>query len=488
MKKIRMGLLIGMQMCIVTLVPVMAGKENIDFPTLDEVRAVFITNRTVFAVEKAFSRLEGRLMPYWTQEPYKSDRRIDRMKYELEMEHRIMSQNVDTSSAQSVFASFKAKIRLARALGWFANCPTNRTLFMSMAYHVRRDYSNDKADTIRDFWLAEWKVNPRLLPYGTGSNARSNIMRNAEILRSHIMRYREEVLDLSSLWARQFRGYATDEEYQSTKEEFTKIAGLTPEEVKRVFGSLPESCGGTSGGFVETHVRDWRPDVEGMYDLFETSVRDVISQSGKDPYIEHDFYEHILGLPVCTNMPHFASLMEKKKELLKKAQDRLEYCKTNETAYLQLAVHLGSLVEIPTNTWYAEGIRARIQDTREQDISLIKRGLPPVRKRNRYLPIPAGKYLMAWELKWRMVHRWNRAVQDYRRGVLADLRETLLKNESRLDKEEARNFRCLFPRAARLTKEEEEFVFGSPPKSDGKATSGSMTNAVSDRITLPPAP
>ena len=488
MKKIRMGLLIGMQMCIVTLVPVMAGKENIDFPTLDEVRAVFITNRTVFAVEKAFSRLEGRLMPYWTQEPYKSDRRIDRMKYELEMVFHIMSQRVDASSFPAVFTSFEAKIRLSRALGWFSNCPTNRYLFMDIAYHLKRDYSHDKADVIRDFWMADLNVNPRLFPYGTADNSVGAIMHNTEVLRQRIKRYRGEVLGISARWAQQFKQHVTAAEYQSAKEEFSKISDLTPEEEERVFGSLPESCGGTSGGFVETHVRDWRPDVEGMYDLFETSVRDVISQSEKDPYIEHDFYEHILGLPVCTNTPHFASLMEKKKELLKKAQDRLEYCKTNETAYLQLAVHLGLLVEIPTNTWYAEGIRARIQDTREQDISLIKRGLPPVRKRNRYLPIPAGKSLMAWELKWRMVHRWNRAVQDYRRGVLADLRETLLKNESRLNKEEARNFRCLFPRAARLTKEEEEFVFGSPPKSDGKATSGSMTNAVSDRITLPLAP
>ncbi len=228
--------------------------------------------------------------------------------------------------------------------------------------------------------------------------------------------------------------------------------------------------------FSETKEQGWRSDVEGMSDLFETSVRDVVSRSGKDPYIEHDFYEHILGLPVGTNMPHFVSLMEKKRELLKKTQDRLEYCKTNETAYLQLAVHLGLLVEIPTNTWYAEGVQARIQDTKELDMSLIKKGHPPVRKRNRYLPIPAGKCLVAWELRWRMIRRWNRVVRDYRRDVLADLRETLLKSESRLDKEEAGSLRFLFPRAARLTEEEKEFVFGTAQKSDDIVPSGAVTN------------
>ena len=129
---------------------------------------------------------------------------------------------------------------------------------------------------------------------------------------------------------------------------------------------------GTSCGYAETQGCDWRPDVEGMNDLFETFVRDVISRSGRDPYIESDFYEHILSIPVGTNTPGFVSLMSKKRELLKKTQDGLEYCKTNETAYLQLAAHLGLLQEIPTNTWYAEGVQARIQDTKELDMSLIK--------------------------------------------------------------------------------------------------------------------
>ena len=239
-----------------------------------------------------------------------------------------------------------------------------------------------------------------------------------------------------------------------------------------VLVALISSC-----GFAETQGRAWRPDVEGMNDLFEASVRDVISRSGKDPYIEHDFYEHILGLPVGTNMSNFGSLMEKKRELLKKTQDRLEYCKTNETAYLQLAVHLGLLVEIPTNTWYAEGVLARMQDTKELDMSLIKKGLPPARKRNRYLPIPAGECLRAWELRWRIVRGWNRVVRDYRRAVLADLRETLLKCESRLDKEDAGNLRFLFPRAACLTEEEKEFLFGATQKPADTAPDGAVTNA-----------
>ena len=230
-------------------------------------------------------------------------------------------------------------------------------------------------------------------------------------------------------------------------------------------------------GFSETQGRDWRPDVEGMNDRFETSVRDVISRSGSDPYIEHDFYEHILDIPVGTNTPDFVSLMSKKRELLKKAQDRLEYCKTNETAYLQLAVHLGLVQEIPTNTWYTEGVQARIQDTKELDISLIKRGHPPVRKRNRYLPIPSGECLRAWELRWRMVRRWNGAVRDYRHGVLADLRETLSKNESRMDKQDVQELRFLFPRAARLTEDEQEFLFGSSPKTSSDTSSGSTTAA-----------
>ena len=89
----------------------MAGERRIECPSLDEVNAVFTTNRTAVATATAFSHIEGRLMPYWTEEPYKSDARIDRKKYELAMVFRIMSQRVDTSSSPAVFTSFEAKIR-----------------------------------------------------------------------------------------------------------------------------------------------------------------------------------------------------------------------------------------------------------------------------------------------------------------------------------------------------------------------------------------
>ena len=51
-------------------------------------------------------------------------------------------------------------------------------------------------------------------------------------------------------------------------------------------------------GFSETQGRDWGPDVEGMNDLFEMSMCDVISRGGSDPYIEYDFYDHILSVPM----------------------------------------------------------------------------------------------------------------------------------------------------------------------------------------------
>ena len=220
------------------------GALHIECPSLDEVTAVFKTNRNVVAVAKAFSQIEDRLMPYWAQEPYKSDMRIDRRKYELSLEYMIMSQNVDASSFSGVFSSFEAKMRLSRALSWFSYCPTNRYRFMFMAYHLKRDYSHDKADAIRDFWMADLNVNPRLLPYGPADNSVSVITQNTDALRKRIKRYRGEVLGISCRWAQQFKKQVTAEEYQSAKEEFSKIADLTPEEVRQVFGSLPESMSG----------------------------------------------------------------------------------------------------------------------------------------------------------------------------------------------------------------------------------------------------
>ncbi len=248
MKSKKAGALSVMVSCIILYGYAIDGAEHIECPSLDEVTAVFKTNRTAVATATAFSQIEGRLMPYWTEEPYKSDTRIDRMKYELAMVFRIMSQRVDASSSPAVFTSFEAKMRLSRALGWFSNCPTNRYLFMDIAYHLKRDYSHDKAEAVRNFWMAEWEVNPRLFPYGTADNSVGAIMHNTEVLRKRIKRYRGEVLGISASWAQQFKKHVTAEEYQSAKEEFTKIAELTPEEVKQVFGSLPESAEGTSGG------------------------------------------------------------------------------------------------------------------------------------------------------------------------------------------------------------------------------------------------
>ena len=225
-----------------------AGECHIECPTLDEVVSIFTTNRTAVAVEKAFAQIEHRLIPYWRDEPYKNDMSIDRMKYELAMIHRIMIQDIDTRSTDAVFASFKAKIRLSRTFGWFSNCPTNRHLFMSMAYHLRRDYSHGKADTIRDFWMARRAVNPRLSPDGLGSNVGSIILHNTASLRSRIKKYRKEMIDISASWARRFKSHVADEEYQSVRDEFTKIADLTPEEARHVFGPLPGTDGGTAYG------------------------------------------------------------------------------------------------------------------------------------------------------------------------------------------------------------------------------------------------
>lgn len=246
MKSKKSGILSMIFSCVILHGYAIDEALHFECPSLDEVTAVFKTNRTVVAVAKAFSQVEGRLAPYWIQEPYKSDMRIDRRKYELSLEYMIMSQNVDACSCTGVFSSFEAKVRLSRALSWFSYCPTNRYRFMFMAYHLKRDYSHDKADAIRDFWMADLNVNPRLLPYGTEDNSVSVIMHNTEALRKCIKRYRGEILGISTRWAQQFKKHVTAEEYQSAKEEFSKIAELTPDEVKQVFGSLPESTGGTS--------------------------------------------------------------------------------------------------------------------------------------------------------------------------------------------------------------------------------------------------
>lgn len=247
MKNKKIGVLSVVAFCIILYGYATDGALRIECPSLEEVTAVFTTNRTAVAVSTAFSQIEGRLMPYWTEEPYKSDARIDRMKYELAMVFHIMSQRVDASSFPAVFTSFEAKIRLSRALGWFSNCPTNRYLFMDIAYHLKRDYSHDKADVIRDFWMADLNVNPRLFPYGTADNSVSAIMHNTEVLRQRIKRYRGEVLGISARWAQQFKQHVTAAEYQSAKEEFSKISDLTPEEEERVFGSLSVSPDGTFG-------------------------------------------------------------------------------------------------------------------------------------------------------------------------------------------------------------------------------------------------
>ncbi len=231
-----------------------------------------------------------------------------------------------------------------------------------------------------------------------------------------------------------------------------------------------------NSAFSETNEHAWCSDVTGMRYAFDRLADDVAKHRENNPFLEREFYEHILELPVSVDSPHLVSLMMKKRELLDKAHGRLEYCKTNETAFLMLAVHLGLLLEIPTNTFHTESIRARIEDNKDRDMARAQTGFSPCGK-YRYTGNPPGAHLRAWEKRSRAIQKWNSTIKEYRRGVLEDVRENLLKCESRLDKREALTLRFLFSRAARLTAEEKEFMFGSSPKTAGDTSGGAITNS-----------
>ncbi len=226
--------------------------------------------------------------------------------------------------------------------------------------------------------------------------------------------------------------------------------------------------------FSQTNEHAWCSDVTDMRYAFDRLADDIAKHREDSPFLEREFYEHILELPISVETPHFVSRLTEKRELLKKAQSRLEYCKTNETAFLQVAVHLGLLVEIPTNTWYAEAMQARIKDVKLLDMALAQKGLPP---RNRCLGYSGGRLSGEWERRCRAMRRWNSTIKDYRRGVLEDVRENLSNCESRLNRRDAWTLRYLFARIARLTEEEKEFVFGPAPKSGDIAPGGAVTNA-----------
>lgn len=159
------------------------------------------------------------------------------------------------------------------------------------------------------------------------------------------------------------------------------------------FWALCAICGGA-----ETLRQDWSHDINGMSESFEESLRDVARRRWSDRLVERDFFEHIINLPVSTNTTYFDLRMAEKRRMLKKTQDRLEYCQTNETAFLLLAVHLGLLMEIPTNTWYAEGMRARMEDDKEAEKRVAPKGLS---LRRRYTGCGySGPHINAWELRW----------------------------------------------------------------------------------------
>lgn len=239
------------------------------------------------------------------------------------------------------------------------------------------------------------------------------------------------------------------------------------------FWALCAICGGA-----ETLRQDWSHDINGMSESFEESLRDVARRRWSDRLVERDFFEHIINLPVSTNTTYFDLRMAEKRRMLKKTQDRLEYCQTNETAFLLLAVHLGLLMEIPTNTWYAEGMRARMEDDKEAEKRVAPKGLS---LRRRYTGCGySGPHINAWELRWEKIRSWNRVVREYRRGLLEDVRENICNCELHLDWRDAKNLRCQFTRIARLTEEEKELVFGALPESmiaDG-AMNGATTNAI----------
>ena len=232
------------------------------------------------------------------------------------------------------------------------------------------------------------------------------------------------------------------------------------------------------GDRAETIHQDWSHDINDMSESFEESLRDVARRRWSDRFVERDFFEHIINLPVSTNTTYFDLRMAEKRRMLKKTQDRLEYCQTNETAFLLLAVHLGLLMEIPTNTWYAEGMRARMEDDKETERRLAEKGLSLCRT---YTGCGySGPYINAWERRWDKIRLWNRVVREYRRGMLEDVRENICNCELHLNRRDAKNLRCQFARIARLTEEEKELVFGALPESmTGDST---MTDAATNAI------
>ncbi len=231
-------------------------------------------------------------------------------------------------------------------------------------------------------------------------------------------------------------------------------------------------------GMAEVLQRDWSHDINDMRESFEKSLRDVVHRRWRDRFVERDFFEHILNLPVSTNTTCFDLRMAEKRQMLKRTQDSLDYCKTNQTAFLLLAVHLGLLMEIPTNTWYTEGMHARMEEDKETEKRLAQKGLSP---RRRYTGGGfSGPYINAWERRWGKIRSWNRVLHEYRRGVLEDVRENICNCELHLDWRDAKNLRYQFTRIARLTEEEKELVFGSLQEKDIGASGSAATNTITN--------
>ena len=192
--------------------------------------------------------------------------------------------------------------------------------------------------------------------------------------------------------------------------------------------------------------------------------------------IESNICQRILDFPLTTNA-HTTSWALVQKRFLFYDMARLDYWKTNRTAMLELADHLGTHSIVATNFFQAEFSKADELDRIELDKAR------ELYKASGTWPNNFTRERLCFRRKqvqkrFKLVKIWNQDIRQYRSWFFGAFSNVVYENFNVLPPEEKSRFKDEFIRRGKLSLEEVRQVFGSLPESMSGGSTTNLTTTV----------
>lgn len=199
----------------------------------------------------------------------------------------------------------------------------------------------------------------------------------------------------------------------------------------------------------------------------EKKVRDVMSL----PNMMHKDVRCSLESNICWRLIDFPTSLEsdqalfwiwnQKRSLCSKLAT-FDYWRTNRTALLRFADHLGSHVNVSTNSFLYEYMIASIDDEMELE---MERAVCKLQGRP-FMPSPVkpGRNFLRVKCRQQCAKIWNTHLPNYRKDMIIVVSRRIKEYLDIISPEERRRFMEEFASRAKLSNEEKNLAFGDYAK------------------------